>query len=64
MSVKYKIDNAKLNKKLIGDEVTVSKLKPRGPRGPKGPKQPTTREILLDFIKEVRTQFKAHGWTK
>ncbi len=74
MSVKYKIENAKLNKKLVGDEVTVSKVKPRGPRGPRGPKQPTLREIMLDVQKDVKdlqkwrktvdAQFKAHGWTK
>ncbi|MCQ2748141.1 MAG: hypothetical protein MJ223_02695 [Mycoplasmoidaceae bacterium] len=75
MSVKYKIEDAKINKQLKGDIVTVSKVKPNGGRGPKGPKQPTTRQILVDFIKEqkefnnsvkeqfkfIDEQFKAHG---
>lgn len=36
MSVKYKIENAKLNKKLVGDTVTVSKVKKTHGDGFKG----------------------------
>ena len=80
MATKYKIEKAKVNKNLIGDEVTVSKVKPKGGRGGNGggrnPKPP--RITLADVLKEMREgfarqekfnrsvtkQFKAHGWTK
>ncbi len=55
MSVKYKIENSKKNKNLIGDEVSVSKIKKTGGRGPKGPKPP--RVTLNDVIKEMREGF-------
>lgn len=51
MSVKYKIENAKLNKKLVGDTVTVSKVKKTHGDGFKGGKnRKTTRDLLVEFI--------------
>ncbi len=71
MSTMYRIEDAKLNKNLINDEICLTKInKPHAVR-PKGLKQPTTRQILVDFINEQRAfnkkvdaQFKAHGWIK
>lgn len=59
MSVKYKIENSKKNKNLIGDEVSVSKIKKPGGRGPKGPKPP--RVTLNDVLKEMRDSFAKQG---
>lgn len=58
MSVKYKVENAKLNKKLIGEEATVSKIKPHGPRGTRSPKQPTLRELIVDIQNKTNQQGK------
>ena len=71
-----KIDNAKLNKKLIGDEISLTKIKKphgdglRGPRTPKAPKWfedfvtqkfDPMAQILSNLEETVSTQFKEHG---
>jgi hypothetical protein len=66
---KIKITNAKVNKKLIGDEVTYQKVSAnkvnptkggksggRGNGGNKKPKQPSFKEVVLQFI-ERQEQF-------
>lgn len=68
MSTMYKIENAKNNKKLIGDTLTVSRVKKTDGKGP------TLREIMLDVQKDIKdlqtwkktvdTLLKSHGWTK
>ncbi|MDR2830871.1 MAG: hypothetical protein LBB45_07560 [Methanobrevibacter sp.] len=60
---KVKIIDAKVNKKLIGDEVTYKKISPNTENPKKGgkggddsrkPKQPSLREIVLQFINEQK----------
>ncbi|MDR2829628.1 MAG: hypothetical protein LBB45_01060 [Methanobrevibacter sp.] len=68
---KIRITDAKVNKKLIGDEVTYQKVSAnkvnptkggksggRGNGGNKKPKQPSFKEVVLQFIGEQR-QFNA-----
>lgn len=54
MSTMYRIEDAKLNKNLISDEICLTKINKQHGVGPKGPKQLTIREILVDFINEQR----------
>lgn len=44
MSTMYRIEDAKLNKSLINDEICLTRIN----------KQLTIREILVDFINEQR----------
>ncbi|MCQ2964923.1 MAG: hypothetical protein MJ203_05090 [archaeon] len=48
MSTMYKIENAKNNKKPIGDTLTVSRVKKTDGKGP------TLREIMLDVQKDIK----------
>lgn len=56
MPTKYKIEIAKVNKHLVGNEVTVSKVKSKGGKG--GGRKPP-RVTLDDVLKEMREGFVA-----
>lgn len=77
--MKVKIVDAKINKKLVGDELEVSKVIGKTNKvNTKSLANKTTKQILLAFIerqeqlwqeqrefnKFVIQQFKAHGWVK
>ena len=54
-SVKYKITDTDIDKKFIGKQVTVEKIKAKGGRvGPTTKKQKSTRDLLIEFMGEQR----------
>ena len=54
-SAKYKITDTDIDKKFIGKQVTVEKVKAKGGRvGPTTKKQKSTRDLLIEFMGEQR----------
>ena len=54
-SAKYKITDTDIDKKFIGKQVTVEKVKAKGGRvGPTTKKQKSTRDLLIEFMSEQR----------
>ena len=54
-SAKYKITDTDIDKKFIGKQVTVEKVKVKGCRvGPTTKKQKSTRDLLIEFMGEQR----------
>ena len=54
-SAKYKITDTDIDKKFIGKQVTVEKIKAKGGRvGPTTKKQKSTRDLLIEFMGEQR----------
>ena len=54
-SAKYKITDTDIDKKFIGKQVTVEKVKVKGGRvGPTTKKQKSTRDLLIEFMGEQR----------
>ena len=54
-SAKYKITDTDIDKKFIGKQVTVEKVKSKGGRvGPTTKKQKSTRDLLIEFMGEQR----------
>ena len=52
---KYKITDTDIDKKFIGKQVTVEKIKAKGGRvGPTTKKQKSTRDLLIEFMGEQR----------
>ena len=56
-TTKFKVINAKINKKLVGDEFDLQKIKPKGSTNNTTPtkKQKSTRDLLIEFMAEQRT---------
>ncbi len=55
MSIKYKIDDAKMNKNLINDEIKLSRIKSKGGQvRPTTKKQKSTKDLLIEFMGEQR----------
>ena len=54
-SAKYKITDTDIDKKFIGKQVTVEKVKVKGGRvGPTTKKQKSTRDLLIELMGEQR----------
>ena len=54
-AAKYKITDTDIDKKFIGKQVTVEKVKVKGGRvGPTTKKQKSTRDLLIEFMGEQR----------
>ena len=52
---KYKITDTDIDKKFIGKQVTVEKIKAKGGRvGPTTKKQKSTRDLLIEIMGEQR----------
>ena len=51
---KFKVINAKINKKLVGDEFDLQKIKPKSSTNNTTPtkKQKSTRDLLIEFMTE------------
>ena len=54
-SAKYKITDTDIDKKFIGKQVTVEKIRAKGGRiEPTTKKQKSTRDLLIEFMGEQR----------
>ena len=49
-TTKFKVINAKINKKLVGDEFDLQKIKPKGGHGDGGNKPPKSRQAPTWFV--------------
>ena len=56
-TTKFKVINAKINKKLVGEEFDLQKIKPKSGTNNTTPtkKQKSTSDLLIEFMTEQRT---------